>query len=149
MYLSHWLTPTHCYHPPTHTHTHSTLECTQECEGNDNPPNPKTRAAWLALCSTADLMNGHSDTQTKLRLDFYYTVGSRVIQSTDRSRNQSWMPVSLVQTLNHSDTPKHTVGFKKKKEKTCLQETLLILIYLHYMEAPLVQVCTLWATREH
>lgn len=43
-----------------------------------------------------------------------------------------------------ADTKTHS-GDKKK---TCLQEQLVIFIYLRYVEASLAQVCALWATRE-
>lgn len=106
MYLSHWLTPTHHY-PFTHTHTlHTWMHTGMRGEWH-NPPNAKTWWAWSAPCSTAALMNGHSGTQTKLKLDADYTVGSRVTQSTDRSRNQRWMPGSLFQTPSHSDAEIH------------------------------------------
>lgn len=115
-------------HPPlpsTHPHTHTlhTWMHTGMRGEWHNPPNAKTWAAWSALRSTADLMNGHSDAQTKLRLDFYYTVGSRVTQSTDRSRNQRWMPVSLSLSLSNTEslpeihTPQNTPwGLTKKKK---------------------------------
>lgn len=121
MYLSHWLTLTH-QHSPTHTHTpahtlHTWMHTGMRGEWH-NPPNAKTLWAWSALCSTAALMNGHSDTRTKLRLDLYYTLGSKVTQSTDRSRNQRWMPLSLfnAESLRRRDslTPKYTLELKKK-----------------------------------
>lgn len=95
-------------HPPLpFTHTlHTWMHTGMRGEWH-NPPNAKTWWAWSAPCSTAVLMNGHSGTQTKLRLDAYYTVGSRVTQSTDRSRNQRWMPGSLFQTPSHSDAEIH------------------------------------------
>lgn len=130
-------------HPPlpsTHTHTytlHTWMHTGMRGEWH-NPPNAKTWAAWSALCSTADLMNGHSDTQTKLGLDFYYTSGSKVTQSTDRSRNQRWMPVSL----------SNTESLQQSTKTHCLKHThkkLLIVIYLHYYGS---STRTLWATRE-
>lgn len=95
-------------HLPTHPHTlHTWMHTGMRGEWH-NPLNAEIWAAWSALRSTAGLMNGHSDTQTKPRLDFYYTVGSGVTQSTDRSRNQRWMPVPLFQTMNNSVTEIYT-----------------------------------------
>lgn len=89
-YLSHGLTP-HPQLPPIHTHTWMHTGMRGEWH---NPANAKTWCSRSALRSTAALMNGHSDARTKLRLGVYYTVGSGVSQSTDRSRNQRWMPGS-------------------------------------------------------
>lgn len=75
------------YPPPT-THTPHSPHLNAHRNARGMTQSAKTWPAWSTLCSTADLMNGHSDTQTKLRVDFYYTVRSKVTQSTDRSRNQ-------------------------------------------------------------
>lgn len=70
----------------------------------------KTCSAWSTQCPTAALMNGHSDTQTKLRLDLYYAAGSGVTQSTDRSRNHMNAYLSLSST---ESLP--TLGFMQTK----------------------------------
>lgn len=99
----------HPLRPPEHARTSSPhLNAHRNAKENDTIQRMlKTWPAWSALCPTAALMNGHSDKQTKLRLDLHYTVGSGVTQSTDRSRNQRWMLVSVFVTLNHSDIEFH------------------------------------------
>lgn len=133
-------------HPPLpHTHTHtptqSTLECTEECEGNDT-------IHQTLKPGQPGLMNGHSDTQTKLGLTLYYMLRSKVTQSTDRSRNQRWMPDSLFQTLNHYNRDLFTLNLTMGFKKTCTQAQLLFVIYLHNIKGALARACTTSATQE-
>lgn len=72
-------------------------------------------------------MNGYSDDQTKLRLGVHYTQGSK----GHAKALTEW----------ETELPVHT-----RRKDTKVHKELLVLIYLHYLEAPLGLVCGLWAT---
>ena len=124
--------PQPCTHPPTHPPTRSPhLNEHRNARGMTQshqmlkPGGP----APLSPDSTAALMNGHSEMQTKLSLDLYYTPGSGVTQSSDRGRKQKWMPISRFQTTRRRK--KRFLQTKTlRRVKECSEEELLIIVIL-------------------